>query len=118
MAEITKRTPEEVVQGQLEAYNRRDLEKFLQFYSSEVQVFDLGDPTPNPSNLEAFRKLYADLFQASPNLHCELVNRMKLGRFVIDQERVVGLRNHPEIHAVAIYEVHDELISSVWFLKP
>ena len=40
--------------------------------------------------LDAMRKRYADVFQKSPGLHCELVSRMAVGSFVVDEERVTA----------------------------
>ena len=40
-----------------------------------------------------------------------------LGNKVIDHERVVGIKEVP-IEAVAVYEVVDGLIETVWFFYP
>jgi len=45
------------------------------------------------------------------------VNRIVLGNFVIDREKVTGLPDNQVINAVVIYEVQQGLIQRVWFLK-
>src|SRR3954470_20889263 len=53
--------PEQVVQEQVEAYNRHDIEAFLKTYSAEIKVFDFPD-TLRFSGLEAMRERYGKLF--------------------------------------------------------
>jgi len=61
---------------------------------------------------ESYRKRFA-----SAGLHAEILNRMVLGNKVIDHERVVGIKETP-IEAVAVYEVVEGLIRTVWFFYP
>ncbi|MFF9867553.1 nuclear transport factor 2 family protein [Streptomyces sp. NPDC013953] len=109
-------SPEEIVDGQLAAYNARDLERFLGFYAEDVPVlaFPSGEVLADRSG-PAFRERYAALFAASPDLHAELVSRVTHGRLVIDQERVTGFMGDEERAAVAVYEVGPERIEKVWF---
>ncbi|KAA6212232.1 steroid delta-isomerase [Streptomyces albofaciens JCM 4342] len=110
-------TPEEIVDGQLAAYNAGDLEKFLSYYIEDVPVyaFPSGEVLTDRSG-PAFRDRYAKLFASSPDLHAELVSRVTQGRIVIDQERVTGFMGGEERAAVALYEVGDERIERVWFV--
>ncbi|WP_424893212.1 nuclear transport factor 2 family protein [Streptomyces sp. XH2] len=109
-------SPEEIVDGQLAAYNARDLEGFLAYYAEDVPVhaFPSGDVLPDRSG-PAFRERYATLFAASPGLHAELVSRVTHGRIVIDQERVTGFMGHETRAAMAVYEVGQDHIERVWF---
>ncbi|WP_058043620.1 nuclear transport factor 2 family protein [Streptomyces roseifaciens] len=109
-------SPEEIVDGQLAAYNARDLEAFLGYYAEDVPVcaFPSGDVLADVSGA-AFRKRYATLFAASPDLHAELVSRVTHGRIVIDQERVTGFMGNETRTAMAMYEVGQDRIERVWF---
>ncbi|MCS0635757.1 nuclear transport factor 2 family protein [Streptomyces sp. LP05-1] len=109
-------TPEEIVDGQLAAYNARDLEAFLSFYAENVPVyaFPSGEELADRSG-PAFRERYDNLFRSSPDLHAELVSRVVHGRLVIDQERVTGFQGGEERAAVALYDVGPERIERVWF---
>jgi hypothetical protein len=110
-------TPIGLAQGQLEAYNRRDVEAFLKFYSPTVQVFDFPSPSPRITGIEEFRASYAKLFKENPALHCELVNRLSHNSTVIDQERIMGLVGQQPMGAIVIYEIEDGLISKVRVIK-
>ncbi len=111
-------SPEEIVDGQLAAYNAGDLECFLGFYVEEVPVlgFPSGEVIADCSG-PAFRERYRRLFEASPDLHAELVSRVRHGRVVIDQERVTGFMGDQTRTAVAMYEVGEERIERVWFVE-
>ncbi|MEV5238004.1 nuclear transport factor 2 family protein [Streptomyces cinnamoneus] len=109
-------SPEEIVDGQLAAYNAGDLEKFLSYYVEDVPVhaFPSGEVLTDRSG-PAFRERYGKLFASSPDLHAELVSRVTHGRIVIDQERVTGFMGDEVRTAVALYEVGEERIERVWF---
>jgi uncharacterized protein (TIGR02246 family) len=111
----TASEPERIVQRQVEAYNARDLEAFLAHYAEDVEVF--GFPAePWMSGIDQFRERYGELFRNSPELHAEITTRIVRGPYVIDEERVTGMQDRPEVRAVAIYEVRDGLIRRVWFI--
>lgn len=67
---MTKQEMETLVQSQLDAYNRRDLEAFCACYHPEVKV--------NCSGLDQFRISYREFFDESPELYCELRSRVVL----------------------------------------
>ncbi|MEW2581374.1 nuclear transport factor 2 family protein [Streptomyces syringium] len=110
-------SPQDIVDGQLAAYNAGDLETFLSYYIDDVPVhaFPSGDILTDRSG-PAFRERYAKLFASSPDLHAELVSRVTQGRIVIDQERVTGFLGDEVRTAVAMYEVGEERIERVWFV--
>jgi hypothetical protein len=62
-------------------------------------------------------EVYKSLFEKASNLHVKIVNRIVLGKFVIDREKVTGFADGRVIHAVAIYKVQDDLIGRVWFIR-
>jgi hypothetical protein len=107
--------PEQLVQIQLEAYNHHDLELFLSVYSPYVAVYD-HPCEPIMSGLDEMREHYARLFEQNPNLHAELIQRISMGPYVIDLERITG-RNAEPLEVIAIYEVRDGLIQQVWFVQ-
>ncbi len=114
--ELLPPTPATLVQRQVEAYNARDLEAFLAFYAEDVEV--LRHPTGElvASGREAMREIYGPMFEASPELHCHILQRITAGDFVVDHEHVTGMRGGEPLRAVAIYELRGGLIARVWFL--
>lgn len=104
-------------QKQLDAYNNRDLQTFMDVFSETCFVED-GDGNVLMENKEAMRKRYELLFEESPNLHCRLVSRIVLESYVLDEERVTGSRgSNEERHVVAVYKIENGLITHVRFLK-
>jgi hypothetical protein len=110
-------TAVDVVQRQLVAYNRRDIEAFVAAYHDEVRLFRLPSTTPAMVGKAALREFYATKRFNLPGLHAEVRQRIVLGNKVIDQEYVTGLGEQP-LEVVAAYEVRDGLITTVWFLAP
>lgn len=110
-------TAEAIVQKQLDAYNKRSIEAFLKTYSSDAELYNFPDMKKLAIGASEIREVYSKLFSDNPNLHCEIKNRMVIGSFVIDQEKVTGFTNRTDLHAVAVYLVDVEVITKVWLLK-
>ena len=106
--------PVEPVQRQLEAYNARDLERFVAQYSEDVRVFRPPAVEPVLVGKQAFAKHYADNRFTLPNLHAEVVNRIVAGNTVVDHEHITGLQPGV-VEAIAVYSVSAGLIHTVWF---
>jgi len=110
--------PVDVVQRQLEAYNRRDLEAFCAVFAEDAAILDLGAAAPSFSGKAAIRERYRGLFVNSPTLLSAIVSRTTLGRVVIDHEHVTGRNGSSDVYEViAIYEVEDGLIRRVHFVR-
>ena len=112
----TNSDPEAVVQRQLDAYNAKDLEAWLQTYAADAKQFEF------PANLLAsghaeIRARTAPRLQ-EPNIHAKLIKRSVMGRVVIDHEQVT--RTFPEgpghIELVCIYEVRLGKIQTASFV--
>ena len=108
--------PEPFAQRQLDAYNDRDLERFVAEYTENVEVYRLGEREPVLVGKPALAEHYKTKRFNLPDLHAELVNRMVFGNKVIDQERVLGVQPTP-MEVAAIYEVTPLGISKVWFVS-
>ena len=106
--------PEGPVQRQLDAYNARNLERFLAEYTEDVQVFRPPAKEPVLSGKRAFGEHYAKNRFTLPNLHARLVSRIVSGNVVVDHEDITGL-SEANLSAVAVYEVVGEHIRTVWF---
>ena len=107
--------PEGFAQRQLDAYNARDLERFLKEYTDDVVVFRLPETAPILVGKAALAEHYRKNRFNLPALHAELVNRMVFGNKVIDHERVTGVQE-TAMEVAAIYEVTPAGISKVWFV--
>ncbi len=114
--QILPPNPEWVVQKQVDAYNARDLDLFLSFYSEDAVLVRHPSGEVVASGIEKMRDIYAGLFKRAPELNCRVLSRTTTGNMVIDHELVTGIEGRPYLHAVAIYEVKGGLITNVWFL--
>lgn len=111
------RTPAQLAEAQLAAYNNRDLETFCACFSADVEVYN------HPGQLvlkgeAAFRVRYAERFKA-PGLLAELLGRTALGECAIDHERIwfEGPELSDPVEAIAVYTVRDGLIARVDFIR-
>ena len=109
-------SPETLAQRQLNAYNARNIEAFLEPYSEEVKIYNFPDELIYDGKT-AIRERYGTIFKRTPELHCELVNRIVFGNTVIDQEKVTGFPNGMLIKAVAIYKIKKGKIAEVYFVR-
>lgn len=112
-------SPEQVVQKQLDTYNARNLEAFMSVMSDDVTLVNFKDQKTLASGHQQVKDIYANLFEKSPNLHSQVLNRMVLGHQVIDHERITGRMGSKEtIELIVIYEVKNEKITKITILRP
>jgi hypothetical protein len=112
----TATSAEACVQRQLDAYNARDLDAIMATYAEGARQFE-QPATLLAAGAASIRERFEARF-VEPNLHAELLQRIVMGRFVVDHERVT--RTFPEgtgtIELLATYEVLDGKIINAWFL--
>lgn len=113
-SEILPDSPADLAQRQLNAYNQRNIEAFLEPYADDVEIYSHPN-TLISKGKEAMRNTYKTMFERTPNLHCELENRIVQGNVVIDKERVQFGRSIVE--AIAIYHIENGKIKKVYFIQ-
>ncbi|NRB47601.1 MAG: amidohydrolase family protein [Saprospiraceae bacterium] len=113
--DILPDSPVDLAQRQLNAYNARDIEAFLEPYSEDVELYSFPDQLMGKGR-SFMRSTYSKMFENTPDLHCELVNRIIQGNTVIDRERVTGFGAKP-LEATAIYKIKDGKIAKVYFIQ-
>ncbi len=108
----------DVVDAQVEAYQAKDVERFLSCYAEDASVV-LFEGTPMFADKQVMREQYGRLFAASPGLHLTIANRMTAGEFVVDEEHVSGMNfgDMPaEMTALSVYRVTDGKIARLMLL--
>lgn len=110
-------TPSGLVQRQVEAYNARDLQRFVATFADDVEVYRLPSLEPTISGKAALAEFYSTQRFNKPGLRAEIVNRIAMGSKVIDHERVWGIQEQP-LEVAAVYQVSGGLIRKVWFFAP
>ncbi len=107
---------EDAVERQVRAYNARDVDEFVACYGEAVVIED-ADGGVLMSGRDDMGQQYGRVFAAFHRLHAEILSRIRIGRYVIDEERVTG-RPEGDVHAVAIYRRGDDgLIDRVRLLR-
>ncbi|WP_318309008.1 nuclear transport factor 2 family protein [Flagellimonas crocea] len=105
---------ESIVQEQLDAYNKRDIDAFADTYADSIEIFEF--PNKSMANSKSMlKKQYGPFFENTPDLQAKIKNRIVIGNKVIDHEMVTA--NSMEFKAVAIYEVESGEITKVTFIK-
>lgn len=103
-----------IVQKQLEAYNKRDIDAFMATYANDIKLYDYPEKLKSEGQ-KAMRESYDKFFKNTPDLHAFIKNRIILGNKVIDKEQVTI---NGKIHiAVAIYEIENGKIKKVTFIQ-
>jgi len=100
---------------QLDAYNNRDIEAFLDAYTDDVKVYTFPGKL-NYEGKEAMRKVYEGMFERLTLLHCTIVSEIVKGNMVIHEESVVFDDPDNPRHAVCIYIVENGKIAEAHFL--
>jgi hypothetical protein len=108
--------PQIAAQGQLEAYNRQDIEAFLTWYSDDVEVYNFPDELIYKGK-DKMRERYSNAWLQNPNQKAEVTNRIINGNTVIDKEHVTGRVNGIENNVIAIYKMDNGKISKVYFIR-
>lgn len=111
---LIKETPLALVQRQLNAYNARNLEAFLEPYADDVELYEFPAKLISKGK-EKMRKDYA-FFKTVPKLHCEIKERIIEGNTIIDKESVTGFGNNT-VDATAIYQIENNKIKRVYFIS-
>lgn len=112
-------TPEaRVVQAQVDAFNRRDVDAFMATYAPDAIHWAFPADTTF-AGAARIRAHYTELFSDpdASRLHATVRSRTVQGRFVVDEEYIVGLPADDPHVSVIIYEVVGGRIRNAWFVE-
>ena len=113
---LSEQSPD-AVERQVSAYNAGDLESFLLCFAEGVVVED-ADGTVRSTGRDALRESYGRLLAEHPDQEYEIVTRIRVGSWVVDEEHITG-GPRGEVRAIAIYHLDgDGLIDQARFLVP
>jgi hypothetical protein len=108
----------DLIDGEIAAYRKRDLNAFLDFYAADVVIKD-ADGNVLVQGLQGMHEFYEPLFRDSPDLKVEIPTRIAFGEYVIDEELIdgVNVEGFPrQLHAAVVNRVKDGKISGATFL--
>jgi imidazolonepropionase-like amidohydrolase len=112
---LIQSTPEMLVQQQVNGYNLRNIDAFLTPYSDSVVIYDINGKVLMKGKQE-IREEYAKYFNKTPELHCQIVNRMVMGNTVVDQEKLTSANRKPS-EGIAVYKIEAGKIITVHFIE-
>lgn len=107
---------EKAAQGQLEAYNRKDIEGFLKWYTDDVEIYNFPDELVLKGK-EKMRERYINSWNQNPNQKAEVTKRIINGNTIVDKEHVTGRSGGVEVNVIAIYRLENKKISRVYFIR-
>jgi hypothetical protein len=110
---MTLMTPLQCVELQFDAYNQRDLPRFLSAFSEDVRSYRLPEMALMLDGKAAYGEFYASQRFVHAGLHAELLNRIVNGNKVIDHELIHGLGPEP-LETAVMFVVEQGLISTVF----
>lgn len=114
---MEKKSPEQLAQLQLDAYNAKKLTEFVEQYDENIVVMEFPSNSVMMEGKSTFTERYKKLFEENPQLNAELKNRTVMGNYVMDHEYLTGRASGITGEAIAIYEVNETHIVKVWFIK-
>lgn len=101
--------PVQVVQEFIGAFNARDVDRVVGCFSADaVMQNDAG--TVFAQGEEAIRAHFGGFLPQSPNLHSEILSRIHVGSWVVQEEHVTDLvlgEPVPEFYIPSAYRVED-----------
>ncbi|MEZ5891775.1 MAG: SgcJ/EcaC family oxidoreductase [Parvularculaceae bacterium] len=103
------RSPVEVVQAQLDAYNAQNLDGFCACFADDCVMGEFNGAVAT-SGKPAIRARYQALFAEFPKNRAQLINRIAVGDVVIDHEDIERAPGNRFLMAM-IYTVKNGLIA-------
>ena len=102
------------IEAQVVAYNARDIDAFVACFAEDVVIAD-GTGKAVISGSDVLRTSYSAMFNANPDLHAEIVTRVRAGGWTVDLERVT--RSGATIEVLVAYLVDGERIERAIMLR-
>jgi hypothetical protein len=110
---VTVTNPGAVVDRQVAAYNRHDLDGFLDTYADKVSFYTLGSAKIVHTKAAA-HDVIGSMFSMYPNIQSKTLARVGFGSFVVDREQLSGLPNRAPLTILSVYEVRYGHIVNYW----
>ncbi|KGL61719.1 nuclear transport factor 2 family protein [Polaribacter sp. Hel1_85] len=96
---------EAIVQKQFDTWNEKDIDNFVKTFSADVKVYEFQNKI-YVDGQKQLHDIFSELFTRSPDLHCEISNRIIIGNIIIDKE-VISDKMEDNHEAIVIYEVEN-----------
>jgi hypothetical protein len=119
MAQSSQRSPEQVAQTLVDAFNARNIDAVLGSYSSDSVARSLPSGEVFLTGYAEIRKKFLSSFERDPKVKVKVISRIVDGRFVIDKEKITGIIEGKRYtrYSTVIYEITGGLIRKEWYLR-
>ena len=81
----------DMIEEQVLVYNARDLDRFIATYSQDVVIED-GENNVLMRGHKPMRERYGALFEANPRLHGRILNRLRIGKYTIEDSQMFDIK--------------------------
>lgn len=102
----------EVVQRFFDAVIARDVESVPENFSNDA-VFTMDGVGVVGTGRDEIKRVYAAMFEEHPEVHVEIVQRLAIGRVVVDLESVAGFDTAEAADWIWVYTVDGGLITTM-----
>jgi len=104
-----------IVDKQIEAYNKRDLEAFLDCYAENIEVLMFESNQMLTKGKEQLRQTMSESFASKTDSKTIVISRISHNKLIIEIEEITGHIEGQVITSVSIYEITENKISKLWF---
>lgn len=105
-----------IAQGQLDAYNRQDLDAHVSYFAEDMTIANLREE-PNLVGAAAYKERMGGVFSQFPQNRVELLGRTFMGNKVLDHEKVMRAPEIEPFEVIAVYTINDGKIAHVDFIR-
>ena len=118
-AQAVLKSPEQVAQSLIDAYNARNMDGILKAYAPDSVAYALPSGEVILKGHDEIRKKFARILKPNVKMKAEIVSRIVDGKFVIDKEKISGTADGEKVEffGTVIYEITDGLIRKEWYLR-
>lgn len=106
----------QIIDRLVKAYNASDARAFANLFEDTAVVYEHPNQPTQKSREEIF-DFYGKLFAEYPNNRTEVLHRIVIGNRIIDHERVKRNFDVEPFDVLTIYEIGNELIKRVDFVR-
>jgi hypothetical protein len=100
-----------LIDTQLDAYIKKDIEKLLTFYTEHIKFISLDSGDILLEGKNAVRKNHLKTIFNHENLKIVILSRIILDNIVIYLEEITGLKKK---YSISMYKVENNRISEIW----
>ena len=105
-------TPVQIVHRHVEAMSGRNIDAFMADLAETVRLISHEGATMLDGSA-ALREMYQAVFTGNPELKVDLMDRISVGSWVIDEHLTTGFADGSQAHVVRVYRIESGKIQSI-----